>query len=150
MKKTILILLLLPFMIKSQIEMKEKMVFTEVGKVKNGASTDGKIEYTVSDASDTAYIFMFRNLKYPTMSDFKTVSFYGENTLNELYKIMYAVFLEENKNNKDYDVSFKLGKTDVSVRRYKTMGILTVWFESNGAYVYFSEKQLKKLFGKPA
>lgn len=130
-----------------QIEMKESPKVFVIGSVKPGARTIAELTRTVID-SDTAYGLTFSNAKYTTLSDYKTVIFRGSETIDQLYNLMKTVFTDENKKNKDYKIDFKLGDNDVSIMNYRVMGITSMWFWSDGAYFYLSEKQVDKLFGK--
>ena len=98
---------------------------------------------------DSTYTLMFRNQKFKTLNEREYVIFLGvEGTFGQLYGVFKSVFAPENKSNKDYMVSFKLGNTDVTIAHYQTMGIVGAMFMAKNAYVVLTESQVDKLFGK--
>lgn len=148
-------LVLFTINVNSQISIDEKIIWTEVGKVKRGGQKMAYIEYTVSKRNnDTTYFFTFKNEKYTTIVDFQHVSFVNSKTLSDLYKIMKSAFLEENKKDKDFMVSFKLGDKDVFVSNRRSFGLTLVVFHIyNGPildshYISLGESEVEKLFGK--
>lgn len=147
--KKVIFALLLPILTFSQIEVKEAIRFTEIGHVKKAGMFFAEIKYSIDKQQDTTYYYVFKNEKYSTLMDIKIVSFGSQNnTLNELYKLYKLGFAEENRNNKDFSVRFKLGTSDVYLSSYKIMGIVAVTFNSPDGYITFTEKEVDRLFGK--
>lgn len=117
-----------------------------VGEIKSlGAFVADLKYYTTSN--DTTYTLMFRNLKYQTLTDIKSVSFDGKGgTLESLYNILVESLDAE----KGKDNAFKLGKEDIIVKTQSMMGAkyIMFWVAESGAYFNLTKKQLDKLFGK--
>lgn len=122
-----------------------------IGKVAPMGTFIAELSYSVDpgNASDTAYLFEFNNYKYQTIREKQLVVFSAtDNTKEKLYGIFKSVFADENKDNKDYAVSFKLGTNDVSIGHYRSVGTLMAAFIVRDAVVYLTSKQVDKIFGK--
>lgn len=121
-----------------------------VGKVAPLGAFIADLTYKIEGA-DTIYTFCHHNQKYKTLTDINCVVFFGrDNTFESLYTLLKSVFLDENKKNKDYLVSFKLLDDGYVIRTRRDFGVTQVQFsnESFTQYVSFTEKQVDKLFGK--
>lgn len=133
----------------SQIQVNKIEPANVVGRIKSVGSLVAEITYRIQEDKDTLYTLLYRNSEYSTLVDYQSVKFSSEgNTLNELYKIMKSVFADENKKNKDYKVSFKLGETEVIVSNFRMMGVTNAMFFTRKGHFFISDKQLEKLFGK--
>lgn len=135
---------MLPLFSVGQLEVKETAKsytigsFSKVGKW--GASL---VLYTMKN--DSAYAIEFRNEEFTTLFDYKAVIFRDKKgSLKGLYDVLKSFYIEENKNNKDYNVNIKLGKEDVYLVRYKS----DIWFRVGSSYFTIREKDIDKLFGK--
>ncbi len=118
-----------------------------VGKCKNGAYTQAELSYTIEE-KDTLYTLLYLNQKYSTLTDYVTLTFSEEGgTKNQLYSILKSVFSEENKKNKEYKQSFKLGNDQVIASNYRTMGVTSVMLFTSKGYCFLTESQLEKVFG---
>ena len=121
-----------------------------VGKIAPMGAFIADLTYKI-EGVDTIYTFCHHNQKYKTLTDINCVVFLGrDNTFESLYTLFKSVFLEENRKNKDYLVSFKLLDDGYVIRTRRDMGVTQVQFsnESFTEYVSFTEKQVDKLFGK--
>lgn len=132
----------------SQIEVKLAPKETKIGKVKTAGRFHSELSYTV-DESDTTYRILYNNAEYQTITDIQSVSFDSDDdALNKLYSVFRSFFLDENKKNKDYKVSLKLGESNIVLSNFRSMGITTVLVSAPIGYFLITEKQIDKLFGK--
>lgn len=143
--KTTTVLLLFSLYSLGQIEIVESK-YRDIGEVKNGVSLLAKLSYAVY-GQDTAYLLTYQDYNYQQITKLESLSFEGQSTLNQLYKLISSVFTDEHKKDKTYEVNFKLGKDYVSVGTYRVMGVTSARIISNG-FFYLTEKQLKKLFAR--
>jgi hypothetical protein len=122
----------------------------EVGKVKSGMYTHAEITYMVDD-KDTTYTFTYLDAQYKMLTEYKSVYFQSDGkSLESFYKICKSVFNEQNKKNKDYSVSFKLGNDFMFVRNSRMFGIgyVTIGVIDKGYTIQLLESQIDKLFAK--
>ncbi len=120
-----------------------------IGNVKNGPNVLATLTYEIQENNDTVCKLVFKDFKYQTLEEFQSVSFLNKgNTLESFYKILKSFFSEENKKNKKYSVNIKLGNEDVNLNQYRALGIGAVILNAKSGYVYFTENQVEKLFGK--
>lgn len=149
MKILIAILLLtISQALKAQIEVKQASKAVTVGKVKSGSALIAEMSYTVED-NDTLYTIIYNNAEYKTLTDIQAIAFDGQdNTFGKLYDVLKTFFSDENKKNKNYSVSLKLGGKNVTLMNMRVMGITSVMVHGEKGYFYLTEKQVDKLFGK--
>lgn len=148
MKLLILLALFIPALTYAQLEIKKDNPSTIIGTARSSNSLIAELSYRVYD-TDTVYTLIFKNMKYELLSDYQAIIFHAEgNTLNGLYDVLNSFFNEENKNKKDYQVRFSLGKEDISVSVIKGMGKRSVMFWTDKGYVIFDEKTINKVFGR--
>jgi len=120
-----------------------------VGKLKSGLSFVADLEYKV-DEKDTTFTLSFQDNRFTHITSIKSVSFNSDgDALNSVYSIFKSVFTEDNKKNKDYNVTFKLGQETVMVANSRMMGITYARLFVNNSYsLPLLESQVDKLFGK--
>lgn len=132
-------------MIKGQItgiQKSQDPVEVNIGFYKYSDFNIGHLKYLVLD-NDTTIRLDYYNQKYPTLKDLKFIYFKGgAKEVNDLYSIMLSFYSEENKDNKEMRVDFKLGKTDVSISRVKSL--LMVWTEEG--YFTLNKSNVNSLF----
>lgn len=117
-----------------------------VGKIAPMGAFVAELNYTIT-GSDTTYSLVYNNAKYTKIDDIRTVRFAGtDNTAGKLYEAFKSAF--QNKNTKDYALTFSLGKEVVSVSPKKNMGVWQAMFLVGENYMLLTEKQVDKLFGK--
>jgi len=124
---------------------------TVVGKISPMGSFIAELSYRLNsvEAADSIYTLRFRNAKYKTMTELESLDFSSSgNTVSQFYTALKSVFLDENKSNKDYAITFTLGKDVVAVSAYRSVGVLMVMFQKGDGHFFLTEKQLDKLFGK--
>lgn len=119
-----------------------------VGKLKSGPYLIAELSYKGYE-DDTTYLLMYRNQQYKQIDSYETITFSGmDSTVDKFYILLKSAFSEENRNNKEYSVAFKLGEKMATVSTYKSMGIHGVMFFTHEGYFILNEKQIDKLFGK--
>jgi hypothetical protein len=107
---------------------------------------------TNSTIGDTNYTLTFRNAKYTTLDDYKSIEFKADTeTINTLYSLFADAFSSEDI--KNYEQTITLGNSVVKIKGYKAMGIKGVQFysASNSVVSYMNpinKTQLDNLFGK--
>ena len=120
-----------------------------IGKLKSGFAFIAELEYKL-DNKDTVYTLSFQDNRYTQITSIKSVSFNSDgDALNSVYSIFKSVFKDENKKNKDYNVTFNLGQKTVQVINSRMMGITYVRLLVDNSYsIPLLESQVDKLFGK--
>ena len=105
---------------------------------------EGSLIQKIKD-KDTVYTLKFKNYNDKTLHE---ISFSEKGgALNSLYKILASFFYPENKKNKDYKKTFKLGEEDITCTM-ELAGNRSVVFSTNEGYFLINEKELNKLFRK--
>ena len=120
-----------------------------VGKLKSGFAFIADLDDKIDD-KDTVYTLSFQDNRFTQITSIKSVSFNSDgDALNSVYSIFKSVFKDENKKNKDYNVTFKLGQETVMVANSRMMGITYARLFVNNSYsIPLLESQVDKLFGK--
>jgi hypothetical protein len=120
-----------------------------VGKLKSGLAFVADLEYKLDD-KDTLYTLSFQNNRFQQIVAIESIHFNADgNTLYGFYSICKSVFSEENKKNKDYSVTFKLGNQTIMVVNSRMMGTTYLRIFAGNAYTLpLLESQIDKLFGK--
>lgn len=132
----------------SQIEMKKPIKTIKIGEVRQAGTFNCSLEYQIIE-KDTVCVLYYNNAEYTTLTDIQSISFDpDENTIQKLYDALKSFFLKENEKNKDYELSFTLGKTDVTLSHKRTLGITYIMFFTVDGYFYLTQRQVEKLFGK--
>ena len=140
--------LLLSFQSFAQLQVKKASPATKIGSVNSGGRFLAELSYKVEEG-DTTYTLMYRNCEYKQILSIESVKFNSEGgTVEQLYTILKSVFSDENKKNKEYKVELRLGDTDVIISNFRMMGVSSAMFSTTKGYVYLTEGQLDKLFGK--
>lgn len=119
-----------------------------VGKVAPLGAFKEELSYVETD-NGLLYTLSYNDLKFTTITNIKSISFYATTTdVESLYNDMKGQFDKEV--GQSYD--FKLGEADVRVERSKYLGvpILTIYVIKNGvqSFFYLTKKETDKLFGK--
>ena len=122
-----------------------------IGKIAPVGSFIMELSYRSNpeDPKDTTYTIRFRDYTYTHITSIKSMSFSGiDGTVDKLYDLFKSVFAEENRSNKDYAVTFTLGKELVQIANFKSMGTTMAMLLVGKSYGLLTEKQVDKLFGK--
>lgn len=151
MKTKLLILLLtISTSIFSQIQIKKSEIKTfKFGEASRSIYPVGDFSITgfISN-NDTIYTFTYRNSEYNSIVSMESVIIGNKTSLTDFYSILKSTFKDENKSNKDYLVTFNLGKDNVRLS-YSDIGkgSCLIYVENKG-YCQLTEKTLDKLFNK--
>jgi hypothetical protein len=139
----------LPSFAQIQVIDVNKSSSVTVGKLKSGLAFIADLEYKLDD-KDTLYTLSFQNNRYQQIVAIESIHFNADgNALDGFYSICKSVFSEENKKNKDYSVTFKLGNQTIMVVNSRMMGTTYVRIFVGNAYTLpLLESQIDKLFGK--
>jgi len=156
MKKLTLVLTLVVSTLVSNAQLQKLSIpkDTKIGELKVVGYYMADLKYWVSDINgDTTYTLTFRNAKFTSIDAFETIEFEGNTeTINALYELFNDAFKADDI--KKYEQDITLGKYQLKIKGYKTMGIKGVQFYAvhpSGVISYinpFTEGQLKNLFGK--
>jgi hypothetical protein len=132
-----------------QVYKVDKTPPTSIGKLKSGLAFVAEMEREVN-GMDTTYTLSYQDNKYQHITAIQSLQFNSvDNSFDTFYEICKSVFKEENKKNKDYSVTFKLGQETIVVTNSRTMGTAYVRiFSGNGYSIPLLESQIDKLFGK--
>lgn len=150
MKKTILLLLLtlLSFTGFTQIEMKEPADWVLIGQLKFGGITKAKLQY-INSGTDTTYMLFIKDVREEPKNNYFAVNFKGiDETYNKLYAVLKSFFLKENKKNRNYSKTFKLGDSGVNIQHHRLLTAPGIMFTTSDGYAYFTENDINKLFDK--
>jgi len=110
------------------------------------------LSFRPNELGDTTYTLTFRNAKYTTLDDYKSIEFKADTeTINTLYSLFADAFSSEDI--KNYEQTISLGNNLLKIKGYKAMGIKGVQFycSANNVVSYMNpinKGQLDNLFGK--
>ncbi len=128
--------------------------WTTVGELKWLSNTKASLKYTAS-LRDTVYLLSLQdeqklqNSRGSTVYQYFSIRYNGvDNTTEKLYQLLISFFADENRKNKDYEKTFRLGNEAVLVRHYPKLIATTISFSTTKNTILFTEKEVKKLFGK--
>lgn len=131
-----------------------KTQWTTVGELKWMSNTKASLKYAAS-LRDTTYLLSLQdeqklqNSRGSTVYQYFSIRYSGvDNTTEKLYQLLISFFTDENRKNKDYEKSFRLGNEAVLVRHYPKLIATTISFSTTKNTILFTEKEVKKLFGK--
>lgn len=131
-----------------------KSAWVTIGKVKWLANTRATLKYS-TNGRDTIYMLYLqddvklKNSSDMTVYNYFSLSFDGAgNTLNKLYDLLMSFFSDENRKNKSYEKTFRLGKDMVLVRHFNKLTAKSILLATGKNHITFTEKELKKLFGR--
>lgn len=117
-------------------------------KIKIGESGHHSLSYYISEG-DTVFHLLFRNQRYTSIYDYKSISFEGGfEDLDVLYDAIMSVFQPENRRNKEYSVLLPVGNDEVRISVNTMMGFTGALIQADDGYFGLSEKMTRRLFGK--
>lgn len=152
--KNILIIILCAFsfqIVNAQITMAEKADWKPVGKLRSLGSTIASLEYRES-GRDTTYLLLMRDFTRKgdnAETQFFTIKFNGvDNTLDTFYQLLKSFFLEENRSNKNYNQTFRLGDQMVYLQHTLLITGKGVMLSTKEGYINLSKGDIDKLFNK--
>ncbi|MEP7373941.1 MAG: hypothetical protein ABI675_11165 [Chitinophagaceae bacterium] len=132
----------------TQIEEKERADWQTIGRLKFGGITKAKMEFTAS-GTDTTYMLFIKDVRDKPENHYFSITFKNvDGTYEKFYTILKSFFLAENKKNRRYSRTFRLGDGSVNVQHHQLITSRGIMFSTNDGYTYWSEKDIDKLFGK--
>lgn len=142
----IMILWVLPA--SAQLEVYETSQWTIIGELKFALSTKAKMQYSAS-GKDTTYMLLMRDAEKNRTNHYFSVSFnsYGD-TYNQFYEILKSFFIPENRKNRKYMKTFKLGGTGVNVQHDWNLSGATIMLTTREGFIVLNEREIDKLFGR--
>ena len=149
--KKIFFILIFPFSLMAQIQVTEQedlIKFYTIGKFKYSDMSKGELKYAVR-GTDTSVVLGYRNEKYQTINDQKSIIFKGgAKEVEQLYQLFQTFYNEANKDNKEFEQKIKLGKTDVLISKKKSFGMKCVFVWTQEGYFTMSLANINDLFNK--
>lgn len=131
-----------------------KTSWITIGEVKWLANTKGSLKYT-ANKTDTVYLLYLQDATKLKDNNDRTVYKYFSlsfketgNTLNHLYELLISFFNPENKKDKDYEKTFRLGNDLVMIRHYPALLSPSIALVAKDSYIVLNEKEVHKLFGR--
>lgn len=131
-----------------------KAEWITIGQLKWLANTKASLKYA-SNGKDTVYLMQLqddtklKDSRDRVITKSFSISFKeAGQTLNQLYNMLQSFFEDGNEKNKNYEKTFRLGNDLVLVRHYMFIPTHTIMFVAKDSHIIFSERELKKLFGK--
>lgn len=135
----------------AQITMAEKADWIPIGKLKTLGNTKASLEYRLS-GRDTVYLLFMKDFTKrgeKAESHYFSVTFNGvDNTFPKFYELLKSFFLKENRKNKNYTQTFRLGDKMVNLQHYLLVTGKGVMLTTKEGYINLSEGDIDKLFGK--
>jgi hypothetical protein len=132
----------------AQIEMAKPAKWSTIGEVKSIGKTLAKLEYRI-DSGDTLYFLLMKDFTKQQETNYFSVNFKGTgNTFSTLYGLLKSFFEDDNRKDKDYMKTFKLGETGVNLQHCTLIARHGVRLTTKEGYINLSEKDIDKLFGK--
>ncbi len=138
-------------MVNAQITMTEKADWQPIGKLKSLGSTIASLEYRVANRDTLYLLFMkdFTRRGEDAESRFFSIKFNGiDNTCHNIYQLLKSFFLEENRKNKNYTQTFRLGEQMVHLQHTTLITGKGVMLSTNDGYINLSKGDIEKLFNK--
>ena len=152
--KNIVIIILCAFsfqIVSAQITMAEKADWKPVGKLTSLGSTIASLEYRES-GRDTTYLLLMRDFTRKgenAETQFFTIKFNGaDNTLDIFYQLLKSFFLDDNRSNKNYNQTFRLGDQMVYLQHNLLITGKGVMLSTKEGYINLSKGDIDKLFNK--
>jgi hypothetical protein len=145
------LLTVIGFSVSAQIKEVAPSKYVEIGKVGGGLTPFVSSLSVIRDTSTGGtnyYLWMYRNLKYSSITDIKSITFTAS---NEELEGLYNLLKTQMGADKGSEKRLELGKSTLNFTTTKNLGVasLIVYdLTASGGYFYLSNKQLDKLFGK--
>jgi len=147
MKKLILSLVVVSMSISAfgQIKMVEDKS-VEIGYMKYPGMSKNA---TITMYEDSSYSFMYKDIQYRQITDFKSFQFTGSNTLDLFYEILMVRFQAP----KNSEVEVEVGNARITIQTKKMLGMpyLYLYIKADGepmGLFSIEPKHMDKMFGK--
>ena len=135
----------------AQITMAKKADWKPIGKLKSLGSTIASLEYRESGRETIYFLFMrdFTRRGENAETQFFSITFNGvDDTFEMFYELLKSFFLDENRNNKNYNQTFRLGDHMVHLQHCWLITGKGVMLSTNEGYINLSKGDIEKLFNK--
>ncbi|MBL0359219.1 MAG: hypothetical protein IPP72_21175 [Chitinophagaceae bacterium] len=131
----------------AQIEMASPVQWKLLGEVKSIGITIAKMEFHTS-GNDTVYFLLMKDFRKQQEINYFSLKFNSTaNAFGTLYELLKSFFLNENKKNKDYIQTFRLGQEGVNLQHCTLVARHGVRLTTRDGYINLSEKNIDQLFG---
>ena len=131
----------------AQLQELETAGWSTIGHLKRIGTTIAKLEYKVS-GRDTLYNLLMKDFTRQQETNYFSLGFKStDNSFGRLYDILTSFFSGENRHNKKYMRTFRLGNDNVNLQHTVVIGSKAVRLTTTGGYINLSEKDINKLFG---
>jgi len=138
-------------MVDAQITMAEKADWKLLGKLKSLGTTLASLQY-IESGRDTTYFLLMKDFTKRgdnAEAQYFSITFSGiDNTLEKFYQLMQSFFTEENRKNKNYIQSFRLGEQMVYLQHCILIIGKGVRLGTKEGYINLSKGDVGKLFNK--
>lgn len=135
----------------AQITMAQKADWKPIGKLKTLGSTKASLEYQLTGRDTIYFLFMkdFTKRGEKAEPHYFSVKFNGvDDTFQKFYELLKSFFLDENRKNKKYTQTFRLGDKMVNLQHQLLVTGKGVMLTTKEGYINLSEGDIDKLFGK--
>ena len=135
----------------AQITMAEKADWIPIGKLKTLGSTKASLEYRLVGRDTLYFLFMkdFTKRGEKAESHFFSIKFNGvDDTFGKFYELLKSFFIDENRKNKKYTQTFRLGDKMVNLQHQLLVTGKGVMLTTKEGYINLSEGDIDKLFGR--
>ena len=138
-------------MVSAQITMTEKTDWQPIGKLKSLGSTIASLEYSVS-GRDTIYLLLMKDFTKRgenAEAQYFSIKFNGvDDTLKNFHQLLKSFFLDENRKDKKYTQTFRLGDQMVHLQHTLLVTGKGVMLSTKEGYINLSKGNIEKLFHK--
>jgi hypothetical protein len=157
MKKILLLSFLMSLFYNGIAQIQEIEVKTQwitIGELKWLSTIKAQLQYTTVGKDTTYLLYLKDEQTLKNSRDMSVIRHFSirfnsqGNTLNELKRLLFSFFENENAKNKEYDKTFRLGETMVNVQHYRKLTGKTIMFYTKDGYILFTKRELAKLFGQ--
>jgi hypothetical protein len=142
------LLLLIVSVAVAQIEEQQAREWKTIGELKTLGLTKARMQFTVSGSDTSFMLFMKDFTKQPENNYFSIVFNSTGDTFSKCYTLLISFFDDENRKDKDYMKTVKLGKTMLNIQHQGLIGSAGIRLTTNDGYITLSKKDVDKLFGK--
>lgn len=151
---SLFVLILTPITSTAQITILDTGTDEVIGSHSTGLSGIVTLELSmrISAEQDSTYTLTYRDGTYNHIYSYESIFFYDKETLLQFKDIVMSVFKNENRRNRDYEVSFTLPGSRgenilATVKTHRTMGVTYSWlFINNQGHIAEVERNWTKVF----
>lgn len=145
MKYLILVIALIaPFALFSQLTKVERPDEKEVGRVKRAGKMQAKLTCYQKD-NDTIYVLVFKNDKYQSISSYESISFIETGGTKES---LFNALAEAYNAPKKTKSTFRLGEEEITLMSDRYLGTKYVTFLTDHGFFRLQAGEVSELFGR--